>query len=123
MAGGDRSNADHLIVAALAAGSTVRDAATAAGVGERTVRRRLEDPAFRAWVEDARRAAIDLAVGRLADAAAFAASGLRALAERAESESVRLGACRTLLELGLKWREHGAVEERLAALERARGMP
>ena len=118
MAGGDRSNADHLIVAALAAGSTNEDAATAAGVSERTVRRRLEDPAFRARVDDAQRAAIDLAVARLSDSAAFAAATLRELAESAQAETVRLGACRTILELGLKWREHGDLTARIEQLER-----
>ena len=120
MAGGDRSNADHLLVAALAAGSTIRDAATAAGVGERTVRRRLKDPSFRAQVDAARHTAIDLAVARLSDSAGFAATALRQLAESAQAETVRLGACRTILELGLKWREHGDLTERIAALERGR---
>jgi hypothetical protein len=115
---GDRSNADHLIVAALAAGSTNQDAAATAGVNERTVRRRLEDPAFRAQVDEARRAAIDLAVARLSDSAAFAATTLRQLAEGAQAETVRLGACRTILELGLKWREHGDLTARIEQLER-----
>jgi hypothetical protein len=121
VAGGDRSNADHLIVAALAAGSTIQEAATGAHVNERTVRRRLDDPAFRAQIEEARRAAIDLAVARLSDSAAFAATTLRELAGAAESETVRLGACRTLLELALKWREHGDLAERITVLEREAG--
>jgi len=57
-------------------------------------------------------------VARLSDSASFAATTLRTLAEQAESESVRLGACRTILELGLKWREHSELEARIAALER-----
>ena len=117
MAGNGRHHADAALIAALAAGATVQDAANQAGVAERTVYRRLADPSFRAQIEEARRAAIDLAVARLSDAAAFAAMTLRELAGAADSETVRLGACRTLLELALKWREHGELTERIAALE------
>ena len=121
VAGNGRHHADAVLIAALAAGATVQDAANQAGVAERTVYRRLDDPSFRAQIEEARRAAIDLAVARLSDAAAFAATTLRELAGAAESETVRLGACRTLLELALKWREHGELTERIAALEQLAG--
>ena len=47
MAGGDRRNADPALIAALAVGTTNLDAARQAGVGEKTVYRRLTDAAFR----------------------------------------------------------------------------
>jgi len=121
VSGGDRRNGDAALIAALASGATVQDAAATAGVGVATAHRRLAEPAFRAQVDEARRAAIDLAVARLSDSASFTATTLRELAGSAESETVRLGACRTILELGLKWREHSELEDRIAALERDAG--
>ena len=48
MAGSGRQNADPILIAALLSGATPAEAATQAGVSERTVRRRLLNPAFRA---------------------------------------------------------------------------
>jgi hypothetical protein len=118
VAGGDRSNADHLIVAALAAGTTNQEAATAAGVGERTVRRRLDDPAFRRQVSEARAALLEQAIGRMAGATTEAADTLRLLLN-AESEHVRHAAAKTLLELASKGIELLDLAERIAALELA----
>ena len=59
---------------------------------------------------------VSRAVGQLADAGAEAARTLRALLG-AESESVRLGACRAILELGMKLRESEELERRVAELE------
>ena len=47
MAGGGRQRANSCLVALLAGGRTVEAAATEAGISERTVYRRLEDPEFR----------------------------------------------------------------------------
>ena len=116
MAGGDRRDADQALVAALAAGATKQEAARLAGVGERTIYRRLEDPDFRRRVDQARSELVTQAVGRLADASAAAVTTLRALLG-ADSESVRLGACRAILDLGLKLRESEELERRIAALE------
>ena len=51
MAGGDRSGADAALIAALAGGSTVEDAATTAGIGVTTAYRRLKDAGFRKQVD------------------------------------------------------------------------
>ena len=56
------------------------------------------------------------AVGTLADASTAAASKLKDLLD-AESETVRLGACRAILELGSKLRESEELAGRIAALE------
>jgi len=56
------------------------------------------------------------ALGKMADGMADAADRLRQLLA-AESESVRLGACRALLELGVKLRESVELEQRLADVE------
>ena len=53
-AGGSRfvaCSGDLQLQVALARGATVRDAANAAGVAERTAHRRLSDPSFRAEVD------------------------------------------------------------------------
>jgi hypothetical protein len=113
-----RSNADEALALAVATGQTLRDAAAANGIGERTATRRMADPAFRRRVAELRADMVARSLGRLADGMADAADTLRALL-RAEGESVHLGAARALLELGTKLRESVELEERLAALEAA----
>jgi hypothetical protein len=83
----------------LAAGQTLRNAAAAAGVGERTASRRWADPEFRRRLERLRADMLERALGKLADARAGAAETLRRLLN-AHSESVRLAAARSILELG-----------------------
>ena len=112
----DTQKGDSALIAALAGGSTAEDAARAAGVSRSTVHRRLEDPDFRRRVAEARREMLARAVGTLADASTAAAAKLRDLLD-AESETVRLGACRAILELGAKLRESDELAGRIAALE------
>jgi hypothetical protein len=111
-----RQNADEALALALATGQTLRAAAGAVGVAERTATRRWADPAFRRRVAQLRGELVGLALGKLADGMADAAARLRQLLD-AQSEAVRLGACRALLELGVKLRESVELEERLQALE------
>ena len=120
MAGGDRSKADAALVAALAGGSTVEDAAATAGVGVATVYRRLQVPEFRAQIDDARAALIAAAVARLGAASTRAVTTLEGLLA-ADSEAVRLGAARSILDLGAKLREHEDLAERVRALEEREG--
>jgi HEAT repeat protein len=56
-------------------------------------------------------------LGRMADGMTEAADVLRKLLA-AESESVRLGAARSLLELGVRLRDSVELEERVRELER-----
>lgn len=107
---------------ALAAGRTVMEAAKAAGAGERTVKTWLHDlPAFARRVAELRAEMTSRAVGRLADGMADAADTLGFLCRKARSETVRLGAARALLELGVRVREAVELEERVAALEATKG--
>ena len=62
-----RQSADDRLAAELACGKTVRDAATATGVAERTAHRRQSEPEFRAKVADLRAGMVSAAAGRLAD--------------------------------------------------------
>ena len=99
MSANGRHNADSALVAALAAGFTYSDAGAAAGVSERTVRRRMTDPQFRSQVEAARTDLVSRAVGLAADSVVEAVETLRTLMVSAEGESVRLGAARALLQV------------------------
>jgi hypothetical protein len=111
-----RRKGDSALIAALAGGATVRDAAKTANLNESTVHRRLEDPDFRRAVHGARGALVAQAVGQLADASTEATSTLRALL-RADAETVRLGAARSILELGTRLRETEELAARVVALE------
>ena len=101
---------------AVAAGQTLRDAAAAADVSERTAARRWADPGFRDRVGALRSDMAQRALGRLVDGMSEAADVLRQLLA-AGSESVRLGAARSLLELGARLREGLELEQRLRELE------
>ena len=61
MAGMGRHGADESLALALSTGQTLADAARAAGVWERTARRRWADPDFRRRVADLRGQVIALA--------------------------------------------------------------
>ena len=116
MAGSGRKNGDPTLIAALAGGATVQEAARTAGVSERTVYRRMEADTFRRQLVEARADLIGRAVGVLARVSTAAAATLAGLL-KAESESVRLGAARSILELAVKLRESEELEQRIAALE------
>jgi hypothetical protein len=111
-----RRNADEALALAVATGQTLRDAAGATGVSARTAARRWADAAFRRRVAELRADMVQRSLGRMADGMSDAADTLRELLG-AESGSVRLGAARALLELGVKLRESVELEERLQALE------
>ncbi len=118
MAHRGRRNADEALALAVAAGQTLRDAAAAANVSERTAARRWADRDFRRRVNALRGEMVQRSLGRMADGMAEAAGVLRALLA-AESESVRLGAARSMLELSVKLREAVDFDERLRAVEEA----
>jgi hypothetical protein len=106
---------------ALAAGSTIDEAARKSGAGGRTIRTWLHDePAFPRRVAGLRAEMTARALGRLADGMASAAETLGFLCRKGKSEQVRLGAARALLELGVKLRESVELEQRIAALEAGR---
>jgi hypothetical protein len=118
MAGSGRENADSALVAALAAGVTVPQAAEQAGVSERTVYRRLKSGTFRAKVDQARTETINRIVGHLADTGSKAVEDLKALASSATSESVRLGALRTVLEYLFRGHEQYTLARQLEELKK-----
>jgi hypothetical protein len=113
---------DDALAAAVAAGTSIKEAARAAGVSERTAYRRQQDPEFRRRVAEIRSSFLSDAVGRLAEASTEAVSTLKALLN-ASSDSVRLSAARAILEFGPKLREHTELAERISALEKPAAEP
>jgi len=117
--GQKRAKGETLLIARLAAGATFTEAAKAAGVDERTVRRRWAEPEFRREVSAVRGELISSAVGRLSRHATKAVDVLAELMESAESETVRLSAARAVLTQVQELRSHTELEDRIAALEAA----
>jgi hypothetical protein len=112
-----RRNADEALAAAVASGQTLRDAAAAIGIGERTATRRMADAAFCRRVAELRADMVRRSLGRMADGMSEAADVLRGLLADGIPPAVRLGAARSMLELTVKLREAVELEQRLAALE------
>jgi hypothetical protein len=112
-----RRNADPTIIAALLAGASLDDAAKRAGMSEQTVRRRLRDPEFRARLDAAETEMIETAGRALSGYVPEAVSTLGGLLHDGSS-TIQLSASKSIIEIGSKRARH-ALEERVAALERA----
>src|SRR5262249_23506660 len=82
-----------------------------------TVQRRLLDPKFRARLQEVRSDMVARAAGTLTAASTEAIKTLLALQQSTIPHAVRLGAARSILEIGIKMREVADLEERLPALE------
>lgn len=113
------AGSNEALMIALACGSTVETAAAKAGLNERTVYRRLEDPDFREKLQEFRAKMVERASAMLSASGMEAVKTLLGLMERSIPHAVRLGAAKAILELGMKLRDLLEVEERLAALEKA----
>lgn len=119
---GSRKPEGEGLVLALACGATVEAAARQCQVSDRTVYRRLEDPAFKARVREVRGEMVRRSAGLLTAAAGQAVQTLLALQKESVPAAVRLGAARAIIELGLKVRETAELEARIAALEQQAGL-
>ena len=110
--------AEQALLAALAIGATVENAARKAGISERTAYRRLADPDFQARVDQMRRENLARTAGMLSGAALGSVKTLVDLAQDVSvPASVRRGAARDVLEMAVKYRESAEMEQRLAAIE------
>lgn len=116
--GPKRPAADGIAAAVLASGGTRQDAAAAAGLSDRTIRRRMSDPDFRVLVGDCRRR---IAADVLSGAARLAGRAVERLGELVEDDNphVALGACRAVLTVAADFGERAELAERIEALERA----
>jgi hypothetical protein len=112
-----RRHADQILSVSLAFGATVAAAARAAGVGEATVYRRLKDPEFCKMVEQAKTDMVQRTSGAITGAGMEAVKTMAELMKPSNPPSIRLGASRSILEIGMKVREREDLEQRLAALE------
>ena len=108
-----------VLLAALAKGATVVQAAHQAGVSERTAYRRLQQPAFQARIEALQEETLRRAADVLTAAAQKGLLSLVDLQKPTTPPSVRRGAARDIIELGLRLREATVVEKRVAALEKS----
>ena len=116
MAGKVRQDDD--LMEQLARGESIRRAARLTGFSERSAHRRMADPAFRLRIQEARAAAIENTSARLSHASNEAALTLKHLLT-SESDAVRLGAARAILDTSMRYREAIDFESRLSALETA----
>ena len=98
---------------------TIEAAAKRAGVSDVTLWRWMQEPDFRDRYRQARRQVLEGAIASLQQSAGEAATTLRALL-KAESESVRLGAARAILDQATKGADLLDLEARIAALEAGR---
>ena len=120
MTAGDRSAAvEEVLVAALAAGATQAQAGAAAGVSERTVRRRLEGTDFAARVTAERAALVTRTAARLGGLTGAAVDALADLLAPGVAEGVKLRAALGVLESARIWRAAVELEDRLGAVEAA----
>jgi hypothetical protein len=116
MAARGRKDVDEALLLAFAGGAGPPAAASRAGCGEKTARRRLADPAFRARVSAARAQMVSDAVGRLSAVGVLAGDTLRALLGE-ENPQIRLGAARAALEYMLRGREQVELAEQVQRLQ------
>src|SRR5262249_13032182 len=112
-----RRNVDQLLLMALACGATYEAAGAKAGVSKATVYRRLQDPEFQRQLQETQAEMVRRTSGTLTAAGTEAIKTLLGLLQPSTPAAVRLGAARTVLELGIKMRELAELEKRVAALE------
>jgi len=114
----DRNNtSDPIIAAALAAGATHRAAGEAAGLSERTVRRRLESPEFAAHVANERTKLVTRVADGLTGLTLEAVETLRSLLSSEVTPAVRCRAAQGILAASRIWRDASEMEDRLQELE------
>jgi transposase len=112
------SDEQILVLKALARGATRAEAASQAGVSERTVYNYLKDPAFQAALAEARQ---EYWTGFLSALKAEALNAVRVLAQAVAGESVtqtQLKAAQTLVTSALQVARYTETEELRAELER-----
>src|SRR5215831_587589 len=118
MARPTRKAVDRVLLQTLACGATVENAARKAGVCERTVYRRLKDPAFCRQIGELRTEMVQRTAGMLTGAGMGSVKVLVDLqGDVSVPASVRRRSARDLLEMELKFRETTDLEQRLAAIE------
>ncbi len=111
---------DAVVATAVASGATYAVAASQAGISERTVKRRMQDPRFRTAVQEIQARTVEAAASKLAHLSTEAIDTLGELMRTNEPSHVRLGAARAVLETALRWQELAEIQGRLQKLETSR---
>jgi hypothetical protein len=107
-------------IVALLTERTLAKAAAKCGLSERTLRRwQNEDAEFKADYEAARTATFQAGMSRIQLLAGQAVNTLEDLLSASESPSVRLGAARTIAEIGIHQHEADAILRKLREIEAA----
>ncbi|HWQ73619.1 MAG TPA: hypothetical protein VN370_15025 [Desulfitobacteriaceae bacterium] len=118
--GEKRSRREELALAALIAEPTLAKAAQAAGIGEVTLWRWLQDEDFQNKYRTIRRQAVTQAVAQLQKASSEAVQTLQGIMNDAETPAAsRVTAARTILDMSLKAIEIEDLAGRVEALEKA----
>jgi transposase len=117
MAQNGKRHVDSHLLTALACGSTVEAAARQSGLSESTIYRRLKNAAFCRRLKNLRTDMVQRASAMLTAAAMESVKTLLELQKPTNTGPVRLGAARSVLEMGVKLREVADLEQRIAALE------
>jgi hypothetical protein len=104
---------------ALLSERSILAAAKRAKVSERTIRRWLEEPEFKAEYDKARRAVFDVGINRVQALTAKAINTLDALLDASKFPSVQLGAARTIAEIGIHERDAETIMRKLDEVEAA----
>ena len=117
---GNLTPAQARFAAALLTARNVTDAATKAGIPERTAHRWMADPTFRAQLAAKESEVWDDATRRLGALLSPALSVLGAvMADPNTPPGTRISAAGRIIDAALKLREQRTFEERLTALEQA----
>ena len=114
--GATLSPRQRMAIAALLESPSVLSAAERAGVGRSTLCRWLTLPVFRAALDRAKEETFTAAMARIASAAGEATNTLVKLL-LAESEAVRLGAARAIIEAGSGHLDARQLSDQIAELE------
>lgn len=117
MAGEHRESAKIELALALAQGISAAKWARSNGVCKMTAYRWAKEPEVREMVESHRRRTIDQAIGRMTRYTISAADGIARLASDAESESVRLRACRAILADMIAVSKYSNLEAKMAEID------
>lgn len=113
----------HKILAALLVCNSKKEAAAYAGVCEKTLWSYLQDPDFKAEYEEAKKTLIRDASEQIQRSLEPSITALRTIAtDEKAGKTARVQAARSLLEYGLKLAEYTSLEDRVAALEKERGV-
>ncbi|OQY83564.1 MAG: hypothetical protein B6D40_06750 [Anaerolineae bacterium UTCFX3] len=105
-------------ISALLTSRTIGEAATSAGVAERTLYTWLKNADFRGALREAQNELLDTTTRRLANGQTAALDTMEKLIQSARHESTRLTACVQWVNLFLRFNEVKNIEERLTELER-----